>query len=67
MNRFAAYLEGNGVLRSDSIAVMTTNSPEMLISILALSKIGAIAGLINTNLRGKSIVRQQILILILCR
>jgi acyl-CoA synthetase (AMP-forming)/AMP-acid ligase II len=29
-----------------------SNSPEMVMSILALQKLGAVAALLNTNLRG---------------
>jgi acyl-CoA synthetase (AMP-forming)/AMP-acid ligase II len=36
----------------DFVAVFTTNSPEMVVCIYALAKLGAIAPLINTNLRG---------------
>lgn len=54
VDRFAAFLSGNGVgvSRGDFIAVFMTNSPEMVITLLALSKLGAIGALINTNLRG---------------
>lgn len=30
-----------------------TNSPEMVVALYALSKLGAVAAMINTNLRGK--------------
>jgi acyl-coenzyme A synthetase/AMP-(fatty) acid ligase len=52
VNQLATFLTANGVACNDYIAVFTTNSPEMVITILALSKLGAIAALINTNLRG---------------
>lgn len=52
VNKFAAFLSSNGVSKGDFIAVFTTNSPEMVITILALSKLSAISALINTNLRG---------------
>ncbi|KAG0647555.1 Solute carrier family 27 member 4 [Hyphodiscus hymeniophilus] len=48
---FAAFLSINGVSKGDFIAVFMTNSPEMVITILALSKLSAISALINTNLR----------------
>jgi acyl-CoA synthetase (AMP-forming)/AMP-acid ligase II len=48
----AAYLSGQGVVKGEFVAVFTTNSPEMVITILALSKLGAVGALINTNLRG---------------
>ncbi|RFU28967.1 hypothetical protein B7463_g7362, partial [Scytalidium lignicola] len=51
VNQFAAFLNANGVKQGDYIAVFTTNSPEMVISILALSKLGAIAAMVNINLR----------------
>lgn len=51
VHRLAAFLSENGIQSKDIIAVFTTNSPEMVITILALSKLGAVAGLINTNLR----------------
>ncbi|KAH8811094.1 putative bifunctional fatty acid transporter/acyl-CoA synthetase [Xylogone sp. PMI_703] len=51
VNRFAAFLNANGIKQGDYIAVFTTNSPEMIITILALSKLGAIAALVNINLR----------------
>jgi acyl-coenzyme A synthetase/AMP-(fatty) acid ligase len=47
-------LEAEGVKKGESVAVFTTNSPEMYITILALSKLSAVAGLININLRGVS-------------
>lgn len=52
IHRFAAFLTEKGVRSKDIIAVFTTNSPEMIVTVLALSKLGAVAGLINTNLRG---------------
>jgi acyl-CoA synthetase (AMP-forming)/AMP-acid ligase II len=48
----AAYLSGQGVVKGKFVAVFTTNSPEMVITILALSKLGAVGALLNTNLRG---------------
>ncbi|KAF4631963.1 hypothetical protein G7Y89_g6166 [Cudoniella acicularis] len=51
VDKLAALLEAKGVSRKDYIAVFTTNSPEMIMTILALSKLGAIAALINISLR----------------
>lgn len=34
------------------MGVFTTNSPEMVIILYALAKLGAVAAMINTNLRG---------------
>jgi len=41
------------VKTGDFVAVFTTNSPEMVIILYALAKLGAVAAMINTNLRGK--------------
>ncbi len=54
IDRLAAYLEDQGVKKGETVAVFTTNSPEMYIAVLALSKLGAVAGLVNINLRGMS-------------
>lgn len=50
--RFVAFISGNGLLSREFIAVFMTNSPEMVITVLALSKLGAVTPLINTSLRG---------------
>jgi acyl-coenzyme A synthetase/AMP-(fatty) acid ligase len=52
VNKLTVFLSSNGVSKGDFIAVFTTNSPEMVITILALSKLSAVSALINTNLRG---------------
>ncbi len=53
VHRLAAFFENQGVSKNDFVAVFMTNSPEMIITVLALSKLSAVAGLINTNLRGE--------------
>ncbi|KAL4797036.1 hypothetical protein BDV19DRAFT_63231 [Aspergillus venezuelensis] len=50
-DRLAALLQEKGVQKGDFVAVFTTNSPEMVAIIYALSKLGAVASLINVNLR----------------
>jgi acyl-coenzyme A synthetase/AMP-(fatty) acid ligase len=52
VHRFAAFLSENGVKCKDFVGVLMTNSPEMVIAVLSLSKLGAVAALININLRG---------------
>jgi len=54
IDRLAAYLESQGVKKGDCVAMFTTNSPEMYVTVLALSKLSAIAGMVNVNLRGVS-------------
>jgi acyl-CoA synthetase (AMP-forming)/AMP-acid ligase II len=52
VDRFAALLHARDVKNGDMIGVFTTNSPEMVVTLYALSKLGAVAAMINTNLRG---------------
>lgn len=58
VDRFAALLHSRGVKSGDMMGVFTTNSPEMVILLYALSKLGAVAAMINTNLRGKSSISE---------
>ncbi len=51
-NRYAAALAARGVGRGDVVAIMMTNSPRMVLLILAVVKLGAIAGLLNHHHRG---------------
>ncbi|KAL4897923.1 hypothetical protein BDV59DRAFT_52089 [Aspergillus ambiguus] len=51
VDRFAAFLRSRGVKAGDSVGVFTTNSPEMVIAVYAISKLGAVSALINTSLR----------------
>lgn len=53
VDRFAALLHARDVKPGDFVGVYTTNSPEMVVVLYALSKLGAVAAMINTNLRGK--------------
>lgn len=52
MDRFATVLHGRNIISGDFVGVFTTNSIEMVVTIYALSKLGCVAALINTNLRG---------------
>jgi citronellyl-CoA synthetase len=56
-NRWAAALSSRGVGRGDVVAVLLENRPQLLICLSALVKLGAIAALINTNLRRGSLAR----------
>ncbi|KAI9733769.1 MAG: hypothetical protein M1818_007183 [Claussenomyces sp. TS43310] len=51
VDRFAAILQRKGVKSGDCVAVFMTNSPEMVITIFSLSKLGAVSAFINVNLR----------------
>ncbi|RDW89159.1 bifunctional fatty acid transporter synthetase (FAT1) [Coleophoma cylindrospora] len=56
VKKFAKVLQDNGLGTGDFIAVFTANSPEMVVSILAISRLGAVGALINTNLRGDTFI-----------
>lgn len=53
VDRLSYFLHEKGVQTGDFIGVFMSNSPEMVMAILALQKLGAVAALLNTNLRGK--------------
>ncbi|KAJ5753561.1 uncharacterized protein N7511_007714 [Penicillium nucicola] len=51
VDRMAALLKTRNINSGDTVGVFTTNSPEMVIILYALSKLGAVSAMINTNLR----------------
>jgi fatty-acyl-CoA synthase len=53
VNRYAAVLAARGVGRGDVVGVMLKNSPRAVLLMLAVVKLGAIAGMLNYNQRGK--------------
>ncbi|MBM7365677.1 long-chain-acyl-CoA synthetase [Gordonia hydrophobica] len=54
-NRWAAVLAERGVRRGDVVAVVAHNSPECVIAMLAIVKLGAITGMINYNQTGDAL------------
>ena len=52
-NRYANCLKARGIRRGDVVSLLMANRIEFLGAMTALNKIGAVAGLINTNLRGR--------------
>ncbi|KAJ5604611.1 hypothetical protein N7510_009765 [Penicillium lagena] len=56
VDRFAALLHARDMKTGDFVGVFTTNSPEMVIILYALSKLGAVAAMINTNLRDDTFI-----------
>lgn len=55
VNRYADMFKARGITHGDSVAVMMENRIELLASAIGLNKLGAIAGLLNTNLRGEAL------------
>jgi len=51
-NRYAAVLAARGVGRGDVVGVMLKNSPRAVLLMLAVVKLGAIAGMLNYHQRG---------------
>lgn len=49
-NRVAASLDSRGIKQGDCVALFMQNRVEFVVNMLALNKLGAIAGMINTNL-----------------
>ena len=51
VNHFAGFLQAKGLKEGDKVALFLRNSPEFVITLFALSKLGAIAVPINTFLK----------------
>ncbi|QLY34295.1 long-chain-acyl-CoA synthetase [Nocardia huaxiensis] len=51
VNRYAKVLAARGVKRGDVVGILMTNRPEALLTVLAVVKLGATAGLLNHNQR----------------
>lgn len=52
-NRYAHCLKARGVHRGEVVSLLMENRIEFLAAVTALNKLGAVAALINTNLRGR--------------
>ena len=52
-NRIAHQLLSRGVAKGDSVAILLENRPELLASVLACAKIGAVSAMLNTAQKGK--------------
>lgn len=55
-NRVAARLADVGIRHGDCVALMMENRAEFLVCLLGIAKLGAVAGLINTQQRGRVLV-----------
>ncbi|CAG8122501.1 unnamed protein product [Penicillium salamii] len=51
VDRMAALFKGRDINPGDTVGVFASNSPEMVVILYALSKLGAVSAMINTNLR----------------
>lgn len=55
-DRMAALLKSHDINPGDTVGVFATNSPEMVVTVYALSKLGAVAAMININLRDDTFI-----------
>lgn len=55
-NRVASVLRRLGAERDETVALMMENRPEFLFTVVGANKIGAVSGLINTNLVGDQLL-----------
>ena len=55
VNRYSDMFKARGITHGDSVAVIMENRIELLATAIGLNKLGAIAGLLNTNLRGEAL------------
>ncbi len=55
-NRYANVFKAQGLKSGDSASLFMENRIEFLATVIALNKLGVIAALINTNLRGRPLV-----------
>ena len=55
-NRYADFFARQGITSGDVVALLMDNRPDFLFVQTALSKLGAITAMINTNLTGKGLV-----------
>lgn len=53
--RYAALFAGEGVRKGDVVALVMENRPDFLFALMGLSRLGATASLINTNLVGRAL------------
>ena len=54
-NRIARWAEAQGIKRGETVALLMENRPEYLMVWIGLIKVGVVAALINTNLRGAAL------------
>ena len=48
-NRMAHYLQQQGIGKGDVVALFIENRPELLLSVLAVAKVGGICAMLNTS------------------
>ena len=56
INQTAHALQQQGVVAGDCIGILAGNRPEVLVAVAALVRLGAIAGMLNPNLKTEALV-----------
>ncbi len=54
--RYADFFAREGVVKGDVVALLMENRPDFLFAVMGLTRLGATASLINTNLVGRALV-----------
>ena len=55
-NRYADFFRRQGITAGDVVALLMDNRPDFLFAQTALSKLGAVTAMINTNLTGSALI-----------
>ncbi len=53
VNRYTLCLAQHGLSRGDVVAINMTNSPELIVTVCAVAKLGAVSAMINTSHRAE--------------
>lgn len=61
-NRLAHYFASRGIKKGDAVAVFVENRPELLVSVAALAKLGAVSAMLNTSQVGHALVHSYNLV-----
>ncbi|WP_053146051.1 long-chain-acyl-CoA synthetase [Pseudomonas sp. P97.38] len=61
-NRIAHYLLAQGIGKGDCVAVFIENRPQLLITVLAVAKVGAVSAMVNTAQVGDALVHSLALV-----
>ena len=56
VDQYATWFAREGLSRGDVVALLMDNRPDYLFILMALSRIGAVTSLINTNVTGRALV-----------
>jgi citronellyl-CoA synthetase len=61
-NRIAHYLLAQGLGKGDCVAILLENRPQLLLTVLAVAKVGAVSAMINTSQTGDALVHSLALV-----